>query len=316
MTLYPPSTTIPVYAVFTGVGIALTSLRFWVRLCYSPQPYPRRNKLYLDDYFILLGLLVVCACTGIQFYNAIHGGSGEAISDKAHMAAVLVELKVDFSMIVIEKIAFGAIKLSLLFLYRRIFGFCWPSFRHLNNALIWIIALWSLSFFFADLLLCGAHPELQVGLDQALARDGCGDKGALLIAFAATSVLTDLMVLALPLPYIWRLPLRRTKKVMASVVFLLGGISVLAGVLRLTFLSVAYPTGRLNFGYKAPPRDKTPIVLLAFNPTFWVMVEMCMGVWAANLPVLAPLVRGMNERYRGGSVSQKASSSGDTGAVV
>ena len=85
--------------------------------------------------------------------------------------------------------------------------------------------------------------------------------------------------------------------------------STMAGVLRLTFLSVAYPTGRLNFGYKAPPHNKTPLVLRVFNPTFWVMVEFSLGVWAANLPVLAPLIRAWNQKYKESSVYRKMSAS-------
>lgn len=222
MGLYPPSTVIPIYSVFTGVGIALTALRFWVRLSYSPDPYNRR-KLYWDDWFIVLGLAVVCACTGIQFWNALHGAAGEAVSEHMKEAQALVEHKVDFTMIVIEKIAFGAIKLSLLFFYRRVFGFK-SSFHLLNNIFIWATTFWALSFFVADLLLCGAHPELQWAYDQKPARQGCGDKGALLIAFAATSVITDLFVLALPMPYIWSLQMGRRKKIMATFVFLLGGM--------------------------------------------------------------------------------------------
>lgn len=126
-------------------------------------------------------------------------------------------------MIVIEKPGFGFVKLSLLFFYRRLFGH-WESFRRWNNGLIWIVSLWTVAFFVADLLLCGAHPELQWGLDQRLAATGCGDKGALLIAFAATSVVTDAAVLVLPLPYVGRLRLGRGKKVAACGVFLLGGM--------------------------------------------------------------------------------------------
>lgn len=64
----------------------------------------------------------------------------------------------------------------------------------------------------------------------------------------------------------------------------------MAGVLRTIFLIVAYPLGRLTFGYKAPPFTQTPLILRVFNPTFFVMIEMLLGVWAANLPVLSPLV--------------------------
>jgi hypothetical protein len=88
----------------------------------------------------------------------------------------------------------------------------------------------------------------------------------------------------------------------------------MSGILRLIFLSVAYPLGRLNFGYKAPPHNKTPLVLQVFNPTFWVMVEFSMGVWAANLPVLAPLIRKWNQKYKESSMYRKMSASGSSDA--
>lgn len=67
--------------------------------------------------------------------------------------------------------------------------------------------------------------------------------------------------------------------------------------------------GRLTFGYKAPPQSQTPLVLQVFNPTFWVMVEMCMGAWAANLPVLTPVARGLSKRYKQSSLYKTLSNS-------
>jgi hypothetical protein len=222
MTFYPASTTIPIYSVFLFVGILLTALRFHVRIRYTRDRYPH-SPLYLDDLFIVLGLLILATCTSIQFYNALHGAGGEAASSKYSPSQILIEHKIDFTMIVIEKPGFGFVKLSLLLFYRRLFGH-WPSFRKWNNALIWVVSLWTVAFFVADLLLCGARPGLQWGVNQGEARRGCGDKGVLLIAFAATSVITDAAVLGLPLPYIGRLRMGRGKKVAASVVFLLGGM--------------------------------------------------------------------------------------------
>lgn len=220
MSLYPPTTTIPVYSVLTGVGIVLTALRIYVRLSRSKSTM---GGLSADDYFILLGLVVVICCTGIQFHNAIDGLGGEAASGRVSKAKILVEHKIDFSMIVIEKIAFGAIKLSLLFFYQRMFGF-WPSFRRLNHTTMVVVALWAVAFFMADLLLCGKYPQYQWAVDQTKAKEKCGDKGVLLIMFAATSVITDLAVLVLPLMYVRKLQLRPGKKLAASLIFLLGGL--------------------------------------------------------------------------------------------
>ncbi|PVH91257.1 hypothetical protein DM02DRAFT_664184 [Periconia macrospinosa] len=296
MLLYPPSIVMPIYGIFTAIGIMLTFLRFFVRASISRTRHTR-NPFGLDDLFILVGLVIVCTCAAIQFYKSIHGNGGEATSSTTKAHEAIVEYKIDFAMLVIEKPAFGAIKLSLLLFYRGIFGH-WSSFQKINNWLMALIMAWTLSFMLADLFLCGAHPEYQWILDQKPNRARCGDKGLLLILFGLTSVITDALVVGLLLLYLRRLRLRFSKRFAAYGVFLLGGTSTLAGILRTIFLCVAYPHGRLTWGYISPPEAKVPPTLKVINPTFWVMMEMLLGLWAANLPTLAPLVRTINNRFR------------------
>ncbi|KAI1291159.1 hypothetical protein F5Y03DRAFT_403614 [Xylaria venustula] len=288
MSYYPPSTVIPIYSVFMGVAIALTGLRLWVRLSFA------RTNLGIDDYLLLFGLVVAITCNGIQYYNTLKGTGGEAIEDPNEMTRmVIIAHQIDWAMIVIEKAGFGAIKLSILFFYRRIFGI-WGSFRRFNNALIWIVFIWTVVFTLADVLICGAHPELIWGFDQTLALERCGNRGALLLAFSVTSVATDLPVLGLPFFYISRLQMAANKKWATSFVFFLGTVSTGASILRLIFLIVSYPVGRLNFAYTPPPDDQTPLVLKIFNPTFWALAELWLGVWAANLPPCSPLLRALD----------------------
>jgi hypothetical protein len=85
------------------------------------------------------------------------------------------------------------------------------------------------------------------------------------------------------------------------------------------FLCIAYPMGRMSWAYKPPPDEETPLVLEVFNPTFWVMVEMCLGAWAANLPPLGPLLRAagfseaVNSAYRKLSWASLSRASGPQG---
>ncbi|KAH8158997.1 hypothetical protein CIB48_g9255 [Xylaria polymorpha] len=261
-----------------GVAIALTALRLWVRLSYARIP------LGIDDFLLLFGLSIAITCNGIQYYNALKGTGGEATPNEMTQMVIIAH-KIDWAMIVIEKAAFGAIKLSILFFYRRIFG-VWDSFRRINNVLLWIVLVWAVVFTIADVLICGAHPELIWGFDQTIALRRCGNRGALLLAFSVTSVATDLPVLGLPFFYISRLQMATGKKLATSFVFFLGTVSTGASILRLIFLIVSYPVGRLNFAYAPPPDDQTPLVLKVFNPTFWALAELWLGAWAANLPPL------------------------------
>lgn len=84
MSYYPPSTVVPIYSVFMGVAIALTGLRFWVRLSYA------RISLGIDDYLLLFGLAVSITCNGIQYYNALKGTGGEAIKDPKEMSQMVI----------------------------------------------------------------------------------------------------------------------------------------------------------------------------------------------------------------------------------
>lgn len=220
MSLYGPSTVIPVYSVLAGVGLIVTGVRFWVRTTYARAP------LGLDDLFMVLGVIVVSACTAMQYYNAIHGTGGEAVTDpNTREKAIVASRQMDWSMIVIEKSAFGFVKLSILFFYRRIFG-VWPSFRRINSVLIGIIIAWTVAFTVADVLLCGAHPELIWGYDQTIARSRCGNRGLLLLCFSVTSTATDLTLLMLPFFYLSRLRMPRQKKIATSFVFFLAAMYV------------------------------------------------------------------------------------------
>lgn len=215
MSLYGPYVVIPVYSVLAGVGLAITGVRLWVRTRYA------RVALGLDDLFVLLGEIIALACTAMQYYNAIHGSGGEATDPSTHAQAIVATRKIDWVMIVIEKPAFGFVKLSILFFYRRLFG-VWAGFRRINDALVYLVIVWTVTFTLADVFLCGAHPELNWGFDQTVARRQCGHKGVLLLAFAVTSVATDLVLLILPLFYIGHLQMNFRKKLSSGVVFFLG----------------------------------------------------------------------------------------------
>lgn len=67
--------------------------------------------------------------------------------------------------------------------------------------------------------------------------------------------------------------------------------AIVASILRLIFMLFAFPTGQLGFGYQPSTTQRTPLVLHVFDSTFFIMVEMWLGVWVANLPPCAPLLR-------------------------
>lgn len=216
MAVYGPETVVPVYTVLASIGLGLTGLRLWIRISHS------RISLSLDDLFILLGVALVSAYTAIQYYYAIHGSINAVLfkEDDVERAFIAAQ-QLHWTSTLIEKPAFGFVKLSILYFYNRIFGVC-PAFRRTNNVLIAVIATWTVVFFIADVFICGAHPALQWALDQAVALAQCGDVGALLLAYAVTSVGTNIVVLVRSVFYMRQLRMPRRKKIATGFVLFLG----------------------------------------------------------------------------------------------
>lgn len=117
--------------------------------------------------------------------------------------------------------ASALVKTSILLLYRRIFGVC-PRFR----ITIYVCQTLVACYFVICLLLCifGCKPVSYFwNKDQA---GSCFDETQFFRWNGVTSLLLDILILALPLPMIWRLRLKQEQKVALSGIFMLGGLYV------------------------------------------------------------------------------------------
>jgi hypothetical protein len=218
MSYYPPSTVVPIYIAFMTTGIILLVLRFWAR-------FKSRAAFSVDDVFAVAGVVTVSTCTAIQLHKIYNGANGSVLSPEKQMERVVTGRQVNIAMTIVEVIAVACIKLSLLYFFRRIFG-VWDRVRRAMDMAIWIIVVWAAVFFIAQITICGANIRYQWDFDQTIALRNCGDKGLLLLIFGVTSVLTDLLVLALPLACIHKLQMPARRKYVLSFVVLLGALYV------------------------------------------------------------------------------------------
>lgn len=94
-------------------------------------------------------------------------------------------------------------KISMLFLYRRIF----PSRRF--NILLYVvgavIVVWWLASVLAIILIC--HP-VQYFWDKTIPGGHCGNDFGILYGVASPNIVTDIAILILPLPILWKLQMR------------------------------------------------------------------------------------------------------------
>ncbi len=102
-----------------------------------------------------------------------------------------------------EKIAFGLIKLSILFLWRRIFGHV-RTFNIVSWVMVGIIIAWSLTFFIATVFQCGVNWSLNWA-PITLFLTECSNTLDMLTVFTATDIITDLLIIAMPIPMVCKI---------------------------------------------------------------------------------------------------------------
>lgn len=146
--------------------------------------------------------------------------------------------------------------------------------------MISIVGIWTTAFFFANLLQC--YPISTNWVGPGADSYSCINTNMMYLAQAWTDVLTDLMILSLPIPCIWALQMPAKHKVGVTAIFLLGLLTVLSGIAKLVIFYRIIAEASWNY-------DITWFETPAF---LWAMIESALGIVGACLPLLRPLFAG------------------------
>ncbi|TGJ80466.1 hypothetical protein E0Z10_g8296 [Xylaria hypoxylon] len=213
--------------LFTVIVIAVVALRFYARRI-------TRAGYGWDDWTALAALFFTLALNGIflgaTIEGAITGHSPVVDGWPVTIPLEIVAQKYKYAFQITEKIVFGLIKVSILLLWKRLFGSS-KRFRILCWVMIGITVLWTLAFFFTTIFQCGTRWSMNwapIGIFLTQ----CIESLDVLTVFAATDILSDLIIICMPVPLIWRLHLPTKKKVALNSVFLIGFFTIGAGIAR------------------------------------------------------------------------------------
>lgn len=174
-------------------------------------------------------------------------------------------------------LTFALIKASVLFFYRRIFQ--GETFLKANTAMFCVIFCWTVGFFFSNLLQCWPI-NINWNSQGGTSIQRCIHENEMYLAQAYSDVITDLMILALPLPCIWAMQLPIRHRIGVSCIFLLGILTAAAGAAKLVVLH------RIVVAIDNGAADQTYIVTPSI---YWPMIESSLGIVGACLPLLRPL---------------------------
>lgn len=196
-------------------------------------------------------------------------------------------------------------KTSILTLYSKIFTISYFIVAAKITAVV--IFLWMLVVILGSLLIC---QPLESNWDQTIAGH-CGSSITLWMCHGVLNIVTDLIVLLLPMPYIYSLELSLYKKLVLMATFGLGLLCAhpsspllspptfpllptkphtLCLKLITSACSVAIISAiRL---YSILHVDMTDITYTILMPILWSALEPCLAITLACIPLLRPLLGG------------------------
>ncbi|KAJ2991335.1 hypothetical protein NUW58_g2548 [Xylaria curta] len=265
-------------------NIIAVGLRFWVRT-------KQKQPLKVDDWLLIPATFMTIGIGILMLYGVFNEALGhnlilpEGYTDSIFLIQTdQLELsgKLEWAHDLMFPLALGCTKASLLFFYLRIFSVNKRSNSTLFlKALIVLIAIWSVAFFFAALFTCKIDFEAIWGPTINLFTI-CTNSLGKLLALCFTDFFADVVIITFPIPLIWRLNLSRGRKVGVSAIFLLGVVTIAASLARLIIVA------QVAFAGFVPTEDE---ILLVTLEIYWAMIEVGVGVFVACLPSLAVLFK-------------------------
>lgn len=229
--------------------------------------------LWYDDYLVVVALFGV---TGffIDSFIWIHLGLG--VHYQALHWSYDTILRDTFLNLFVEEIFYSTgtafMKLSLLAFYWRIFNIA--SIRWPIRILFVAVIAWLVARYIAIVFHC---IPVAAYWDKSIKNATCGvDDRLFFMGTNTVNFILDLIVLVLPMPYVKRLQVQRSQKLVVFGMFALGGFIVAVSVILLV---VCY---KLDNTSTDVTWTISPIVL-------WAGTEINLGVVTACLPSLRPI---------------------------
>ncbi|KAH9219105.1 hypothetical protein DL95DRAFT_457573 [Leptodontidium sp. 2 PMI_412] len=222
----------------------------------------RGMSIGVDDYLMFAGLFFVISSTAIHYSLVLFCGIGR------HVQAVRPEdlvkgLKIVLAFEANYGITMAFVKCSVIYFYYL------------------LIILWAISTTLITFLICR---PLAFNWDPTIVGGVCGDRNTVFVITGVINVVTDIMVLSLPLPHILKLQLAWRRKVGLLLMFSIGFLITAISIVRIIALR------RMDFN------DPT----VSFQtPIIWTIIEPSLCIINGNLPMVRTCLAAASPRLFG-----------------
>ncbi|KAK8210828.1 integral membrane protein [Phyllosticta capitalensis] len=248
-----------VAAVLLFSATALVCLRFVSRAM-------RHSKFGLDDWFCLLALLAVYGIVAIAFAWAVLGMGVHIKYLPMDNLFVILKMLIPFQFC--YGIAIASVKCSYLFFYLRIFPHA--ALQRMAYICMAIVLAWWVGNVLQIFLMCRPFAK---NWNNALP-GRCGNRPIGFTIIGALNMVTDVIIILLPLPWVRRLQMPRRAKLGLYLMFGIGLFITAVSIIRMRVLST------LNFADISYDMKQS---------CAWTFIETSVAVINSCIPMLRPL---------------------------
>ncbi|KAG8160727.1 hypothetical protein KVR01_008991 [Diaporthe batatas] len=247
-----------------------------------------------SDFLIIAACITVISYWATALAGVVIGGLGFHVGEIIDMyghAEVEIAFQISFALQILWAIAGGLYKASILLFYIEIF----PTLKQWGRVTMAIIVCYTLSTTLAAVLVC---EEVDDNWEyEKLFQGKCGDRILVFRVTGALNIVSDVVVLLLPVPNVLKLQLPLYRRLVLLATFTLGLFTCVISIIRLGTLSSLSPG---DF------RD-TPYAIM--QTVIWSGLEPSFAVILACVPLMRPLflrIRGVVEFSEDRSKSMSA----------
>ncbi|KAI1659827.1 hypothetical protein F4813DRAFT_352100 [Daldinia decipiens] len=265
--------TLAVSGVVIVLALLSVVLRFYTRRF-------TRLGLGADDWLILVAVIATLLTAVLLLWGNSVDPDGLWVSentdpDYLYTAEDVFYLKLSFASSILYFTIAGATKLGILLMYYRIFAVS-TAFRYQLFLSVALVIGWWIGCTIATLTNC---IPLEWSWNNSLADPRyCFNYNIFWMASGACEIFLDVLILTLPISVVVRMRLSARRKVTVSIIFLLGGFTIVTGLIKVIL------------GY--PPNSRVPSYS---NTEVWTTVHAGLAIVCASLPIFRPLVRRISQ---------------------
>ncbi|RDW74451.1 uncharacterized protein DSM5745_07113 [Aspergillus mulundensis] len=277
---------VAVSVVFETLAVIAMILRF-----YSHRL--RKRRVAAHDWATVVALIFSTGCVALVITAVAIGGLGQHTWELSNPTVQLLHFaKIYVANSPVWAGAISAVKVSIVLLYISLFGND-PAIRYCCYTLIGVQVLWGIAVILSSLLLC---QPLRINWDPTV--DGhCGSTKATYLALHIINLILDVTVGLLPVPVLWKLQMRRRKKIELALMFSLGIAICIITIFRINMINDLVST---DLTYTTAP-------LMIFT-----ILEPLLGIILACLPLLRPVF----ERVSAFRTLHSSQASGGSGTPI